>query len=202
MRRAGVLAALLALSGCNSVLGIDKAALEDDPTSCDHYCNLVMANCTDVNAEYISRDVCMAMCPKFDRGSPGDQSGDSRACRIYHATAAADDPATHCRHAGPLGYPACQPNPCQPFCLLDLALCGQQTSPPYPDEVSCTKTCEGGADAGYGYLTTGGASDINHTNDNTLNCRLYHLESAYNPDDSTNPGTHCPHTAAQSAFCK
>jgi len=38
------------------------------------------------------------------------------------------------------------------------------------------------------------------TSGNTLDCRLYHLESAYVSD--TAAITHCPHTGAVSTVCK
>jgi hypothetical protein len=209
MKRAALLGALVVLSGCNSVLGIDKAALEDgggnvEPTSCEAYCSAVMTNCTGANAEYLNTDVCLAMCPKFEIGVQGSTSGDTRECRIYHANAAADDPVTHCRHAGPLGYPACQPSPCTPFCTLDFGACASQSSPPYSSEVVCQNTCAD-PDAGFPYQTTGGASDINQQSGNTLNCRLYHLESAYAAGVVADPASvmlHCGHTAQVSATCK
>ena len=210
---AAITASLGALAGCNSVLGIDEAKI--DPTlvdsggggdasdagsgaiTCESYCTTVMANCTGANADYISIGVCKAMCVHLEPGIAGEQSGDSLACRSYHAGAASRDPNFHCRHAGALGGGHCGDKPCNPFCLLDFALCGAQPSPPYDGgELGCKQACEGV----FQYDTTAGASDIPQSG-NTLNCRNYHLQVAYDPSNPSAVTTHCPHTATVSATC-
>ncbi len=203
--------------GCNSVLGIDPATLVDggvlpsssdggggDPNSCQAYCDTIMKNCTGQYQEYSTTAICLAMCPVFDLGTPGDQSGDSRACRIYHAGAAAQDPAVHCPHAGPLGSPVCEPDPCVSFCNLDEGLCGQSFGlPQYANFAACQADCEpnDAGMGGYPYFSGGDAGDILYTGGNSLNCRLYHLEAASDPTTQGASTFHCPHTAQVSNTC-
>jgi hypothetical protein len=194
--------------GCNAILGYDSATLEtvvvdagDDagnPQSCNAYCTNIMANCTGENAEYINAFVCMQMCAQFDPGVAGDETGNSLACRIWHTTAAKSDPTVHCRHAGPLGGGVCGTDPCSPFCTLDVALCSTQPSPPYTGESACDSACDA-----FQYDQATNDGDLVESSGNTLNCRLYHLESAYDtPDNAQATSVHCPHTAVASAVCK
>jgi len=202
--------ALLAfvVAGCNAILGYDSATLgavgaadggEDagDPNTCAAYCANIQVNCAGENAEYISTFVCMQMCAQFEPGVPGDETQNSLACRIWHTTAAKTDPTVHCRHAGPLGGGVCGTDPCNEFCTLDVALCSTENPPPYPSESQCNTSCDA-----FTYDQTTSDGDLAEESGNTLNCRLYHLESAYdtqaNPEATT---THCPHTAVASATC-
>jgi len=214
-----------ALAGCNGVLGIDEASLDptltdggaeggaeggagdaggdtgNQPVTCDTYCSTIMANCMGINQEYIDIDTCKVMCSHFEPGVPDDTTMDSLACRNYHAHAAAGDPNFHCRHAGPLGGFHCGTDPCVPYCSLVQALCGSMAMPPFPGEIQCQNACRPGADGGgFNYLV-GDAGDINLTMGDTLNCRIYHLESAYEPNNPAAATTHCPHTAVVSATC-
>jgi hypothetical protein len=184
-------------AGCNGVLGIDEAKV--DPSlidasntglvyDCPSYCATIAKNCTGANLEYVTDKACTEMCGHFDLGRPGDEDGDSLACRVYHANAAAMDPNVHCRHAGPLGGTHCG-DPCSAFCLQDLAICGTTA---YASESQCRTTC-----ALYPYLTAGpGAGDVSIEDGPTLNCRLYHLESAV-----VDPVTHCNHTSLNNVHC-
>lgn len=211
---AAVSSALLGAVACNAVLGIgsatedqtlapdkDASSADTGPTGtpCDRYCSSIMTNCTGGNQEYLSTEVCLAMCAHFEPGLPDDTSQDSLSCRAYHATAAAGDPSFHCRHAGPLGGGTCGTEPCAPYCLLDFVLCGSLPTPPFVGgENGCRSECIGK----FNYLTAGDAGDITFESGNTLNCRLYHLESAYNPTSSSAVTTHCPHTGTVSATCQ
>jgi hypothetical protein len=64
-------------------------------------------------------------------GNEGDTTGNSLACRAYHAFAAGMSPATHCGHAGPTGgdiNPQDQsPGPCgeacDSFCTVAVGVC-------------------------------------------------------------------------------
>jgi hypothetical protein len=222
----GALACVATTLACNAVLGINEAKLDrslavtdgasgndgaggddaqiadagadtGDPYSCDSYCTVIMNNCKVPNQEYTTREVCLAMCSHFEPGVPGEQSNDSRACRVYHAGAAAGDPAVHCRHAGPLGGGHCGEKPCESFCLLDFALCGGRADFPYDGgEGTCRAQCPQ-----FSYLAGGDAGDLTLTSGDTLNCRLYHLESAYDVSNPAAQSTHCPHTGVQSPTC-
>jgi hypothetical protein len=170
--------------------------------SCSSYCSTIAKNCTGVNAEYISLDVCLAMCGTFDPGQPGDMTNDSLACRQANAVKAAADPITYCQQAGPLAAGPCA-TPCSAFCLLDFNLCGAHNAFPYDGG---TKDCKTKCEA-FPYLISADSTDAGPVGDilflsgDTLNCRIYHLESAYNPADPNAIALHCPHTAVDSATC-
>jgi hypothetical protein len=219
----GIAATVAILAGCNAVLGIDEAKIDlslldgsadatnndsgggdasDDtasgPATCAGYCAAIMKNCTGTNREYTLLETCLAMCPHFEPGIPGDTSSDSLECRNYHARlAAAGDPNVHCRHAGPVGGGTCGMNVCIPYCSLVSALCGSMTMPPFPSESACRSACPG-----FTYIDQGDAGDLTFTgSSDTLNCRIYHLESAYDPLNDAAAGFHCPHTAVMSSQC-
>ncbi|HEY8089539.1 MAG TPA: hypothetical protein VIF09_16875 [Polyangiaceae bacterium] len=200
----GVLGVGGVLLGCNGLLGIGAASLEDEggagPTNttqltCASYCSVVMTNCTGPNAEYLTQDICNSMCPAFELGGTiADTADDTLGCRTFFANQAASTPDTSCRMAGPLGGGHCGTNPCGPFCDLDVSYCKGDKPLPYEGGLpDCLGSC-----AGYPYLTTG-AGDTTSESGDTLNCRLWHLETA-NTSDSYGQ-QHCPHTAKVSFTC-
>lgn len=194
--------ACAALAGCNGVLGITEAKLDnsladaatgDTGTStlrydCPSYCDAIAKTCTGARLQYTGQAACLEMCHHFDTGSPGDQAGDSLACRVYHTTAAAKDPDTHCPHAGPLGGTHCG-DLCEAFCLLDSAIC--RDFPAYKSEAECRSICPK-----YPYVSATDGGVLSLQNGPTLNCRLYHLESA-----TEDRQTHCPHTSLSNVHC-
>jgi hypothetical protein len=200
------------LFACNVILGVERAtqiqdagtadaAVDAAQTACQAYCATIEKNCTGENREYISPEICVAMCARYEPGVPGDQSNDSLACRMLHATRAATDPSNECSQAGPLATGPCNSNPCGPFCLLTFSLCNPISQFPFDGgEQGCRAECSKfpyiSADAG-----DAAAGDILYTTGNTLNCRLYHLESAFDPNNPSASLTHCPHTATISAPC-
>jgi hypothetical protein len=165
------------------------------PTACDRYCDVVMKNCTGANAEYLSREICMKMCPAFEIGvTTADTGSPTLGCRMIHAAAAETAPGEHCRAAGPLGGKRCGKDPCAPFCALAVTYCVPPKAPPYPGGVAeCQAACKN-----YPYLVAD-AGDTTFESGNTLNCRLWHLETAYTSDDF---GLfHCSHTKRVSSTC-
>lgn len=207
MSRARILAGLAALlftaAACNAVLGIGGAvvdpSLEDggSNSACGKYCTSVMQSCTGMNQEYIDQGTCEAMCQNFEPGTVGDTTQDSLTCRTHYATLAAADPGTNCRSAGPLGG-SCGNAPCTAFCELDIDFCGSSSPPPYPGATGATD-CVTDCQSDYPYLLDAG--DISLSAGNTLNCRIYHLESAFEPSNPSAKSYHCPHTALASATC-
>ena len=219
---AGVLALLsgLSLAACNLVLNIGGATIDpalDDAGAdagfgddCNTYCNLINTSCTGDNAEYLSVADCQAVCANFDPGQLTDTSGDSLGCRIHYAQMAASNPAVVCPQAGPLASGGCNADPCHAFCELVADLCDVDGIYPYDGGADCLSSC-----ATYPYLFSYGDAgvgdadvpadaaigDIALSSSNTLNCRLYHLESAYNPAVMNAYKIHCPHTALNSAVC-
>jgi hypothetical protein len=75
--------------------------------NCELYCEAVEAVCTDDNAISFPES-CEASCADFPLGDPSATSGNSLACRIYHATVAGkSEPEVHCPHASPDGGGVC-----------------------------------------------------------------------------------------------
>jgi hypothetical protein len=203
------------LAGCNAILGIDKVTLISDagplPDAgpldlCTVYCNIVHDNCTGALSQYAFwPNDCTQLCAIWESGNPGDTTGDTRECRIYHAGAAQGGVANatfHCPHAGPLGggvgfcvAPDAGDTPsaiCASFCQLDLGRCQGLA---YEGPADCEQAC-------LGYPYTGGG--VTTDTGDSLDCRVYHLEYAayyYNIGDPDAGATHCTHTAPVSAVC-
>ena len=139
--------------------------------------------------------------PVAEMGQPGTLS-----CRLWHAHAAGSTkhPEIHCRHAGPLGSELCG-DPCASFCNLDFSYCVDDNSvPAYSSQAQCQSACTDmvgttAPDAGFVYDQTIGdlVDDAGgQTNSgNTLNCRLWHLETSI---QESMPSMHCWHTASPS----
>jgi hypothetical protein len=142
-----------------------------------------MLNCTGSNAEYVDSATCLAMCGAFAAGTAGDTSGDTLACRTYHAGAAATNPTFHCPHAGFTGGNLCGDR-CKGFCEADISQCGTVA---YTNEASCEVDC-----AGYTYAPDAG--DLTQTGGPSLQCRIYHLEASFGSAAGAK-ALHCPHTA-------
>jgi hypothetical protein len=152
--------------------------------SCTDYCNKVQMNCTGSgddggsgNAQYASTSACVSYCTSaagWPAGTTGAQSGNTIACRLYHAGAAAADPVFHCPHAGPTGGNICG-SWCENYCQLAARNCTGANAV-YPS--NCMAQCAMFATNGH----------VNDTTGNTVQCRLYHLGAA-----ATDPTLHCPH---------
>jgi hypothetical protein len=66
---------------------------------CPVFCTLDMTVCTGANEIYSGHPQCMQACNGFAKLPLYDASqttGDTYACRLYHATAATTDPDLHC----------------------------------------------------------------------------------------------------------
>jgi len=78
---------------------------------CQVYCDLIQENCLGSNSQYTSAPACMSACSSMSiSGSPGDATGNTVQCRIYHAGVAGNpisNAQTHCPHAGPTGGGQC-----------------------------------------------------------------------------------------------
>jgi hypothetical protein len=204
---------------CNSLLGIEAAQPEPGDAStqassytlsCENYCSVISANCTqsptEDDTEYLSVDVCATICPEFERVATDSGIVDPNEptpmtntlnCRIWHANAAQGGPAeahTHCPHSGPLGGNMCGSDPCTEFCNLDLALCTGDAAA-YTSIQDCVNSCEpdAGGYMGYPYNINPNDPEVTDlaTMGNTLNCRMYHLENFL----FTGLPIHCSHTS-------
>jgi hypothetical protein len=168
--------------------------------TCAAYCTAVTANCTGTNqaVTYPTGSLlgtCMSYCTTnaaWTTGMSSDTSGDTLGCHEYHANAAATDPATHCKHAGPSGANTCGAW-CEVYCDLAQKNCtgGNQL---YASTTACMTACTG---AGTGTFIQG---TPNATAGNTVQCRIYHLGAA--GGSAALATTHCPHgTIPTSAVC-
>lgn len=159
---------------------------DEGNAGCEMYCSAMMAACGGVNAQYTSVESCIGACGGMPPGNPGETSGNSLSCRIYHAGMASIDPVVHCVHAGPSGAGACGQN-CEGFCAIANSICPAE----HPTVDQCLGNCEVFPDT-EPYNTEDAAGD-------TLACRIYHLMIA-----ATSPGdaeVHCGHTLAGSPVC-
>jgi hypothetical protein len=89
--------------------GGDEDAPVTPGNDCATLCAAVTANCSADNIQYMDAAQCAAYCAAaaWPAGDVGDMTGNTIACRIYHAGVAAGDPDTHCGHAGPTGGSVC-----------------------------------------------------------------------------------------------
>lgn len=70
-------------------------------SNCEGFCTLALDACTGADSQFASMAECMTACAGFDQTEPYDTTdtgGDSFACRLYHLTAAVENPGTHCDH--------------------------------------------------------------------------------------------------------
>jgi hypothetical protein len=76
-------------------------------TPCEGFCSIVTQVCT---TEYPTLDSCATACAGFAAAPDytfNVATGNTRSCRIHHATNAAIDPTTHCPHTAVASTP-CQ----------------------------------------------------------------------------------------------
>lgn len=143
-----------------------------DATLCDTYCDTVMMNCTGGNAQFESRDSCLAFCIELEEGAEGDSSGNTVNCRLYHGgDPSALDPDFHCAHAGREGGQVCiddPPNPCNRFCANVIESCTGDFAV-YDGVDDCLTACEG-------YSQEGNFGD---SSGDTLQCRDRHAQLAF-----------------------
>jgi hypothetical protein len=188
------------------------AADEPAPDPCVPYCDHVMSACTGAIAtdaglaQYASRDGCISFCQAIDPGAPGDQRGDSVACRDHHALLAKNEPAARCAFAGSTGGGVCDDDSdagdrgrCAAFCKRTTALCTKDNGvDPVPFDASADD-CLVACGAAFRFDPT--APELAQRG-NTLNCRQYYLVLAYDDAGGGAP-YHCQHVAfPASDFCR
>jgi hypothetical protein len=65
---------------------------------CENLCGMMLKNCSGANQVYDAA-TCMTKCATMPAsGKPGDVTGNTVQCRIYHMGVAFHDPVTHCPH--------------------------------------------------------------------------------------------------------
>ena len=159
----------------------DMSAPGGGPT-CAEYCAKIADTCQSGDgggsfAQYPSTAACLTWCSStaaWPAGTTGATTGNTIACRLYHAGAAAADPATHCPHAGPTGGNICG-SWCENYCQLMAKNCtGGNT---VYDPATCMTRCA--------TIPTNGAA--NDTSGNTVQCRITQLGLA-----AGDAATYCP----------
>lgn len=193
--------ALSLVTGCAPLLGFEPAELDPlaEPAAeallgsapdagasspCEEYCDTVLAACgpepsgRDYSV-YDSRYTCLYQCALLPAGTPGDETGNSAACRVSSARVALQFPGERpsaCPAAGPGGNGVCGSN-CEGYCTLMAAEC-----PGFFDAAGCAASCAATADLG--------GFDTSRIEGDSVQCRLYHLQAA-----SVSPLNHCAHAA-------
>ena len=122
---------------CASIAGISKAELDSD--LCALYCEKVMANCQGDFEQYSQSRICELYCAALPPGEPGDETGNTVACRLHHAEQIEEiggEEVTLCPIAGPGGAGVCGEN-CEGFCTVNQAICD-----PELDLDDCVTDCE------------------------------------------------------------
>jgi hypothetical protein len=169
---------------CNGILGIEERTLSEEqtlaPLSCATYCEEALASCSGEFAIYASTDVCMEVCEALPLGADTDPSGNTVACRLEQARLAkqSQEFSFYCPAAGPGGDGVCGEN-CQGYCDLMLDICPSV----FEDSAECLADCEGVPSVGLYHVPT--------PEENTIQCRLYHLTSA------TLDSVHCEHASGE-----
>ncbi|MFT5432542.1 MAG: hypothetical protein ACI9OJ_003241 [Myxococcota bacterium] len=158
-------------------------------TWCENYCDLSSKNCGDT-IDFGTGD-CATACEGYEEdGAPGDTSGDSVQCRIYHLGVAGTDgqtsAAVHCPHGAPDGGGVCADTAvdpsCSEYCTAVMGSCSGDNAQ-YADQQACMDYC-----STWGALPLGTAAD---TAGNTVGCRTYHAGVAAGSD--ADAIAHCPH---------
>jgi hypothetical protein len=160
--------------------------------TCETYCAEIMKNCTGGNEQYLSEQICLNYCEfgsKMPKGAVGTQTGNTVACRTYHAgLAGLSDPGDHCRHAGPSGGDTCG-SWCEVYCQLAQTNC-QGEFALYPDLGECTDVC--------GHFATDGS--IKAESGDSVQCRIFYAGRA-GIEGEASAITQCPEAQEWSATC-
>lgn len=169
--------------GCRAILGIEER--EFDELSCANYCAQMAETCADADQQYASDEACQKLCASFPVGTIDDQEGDTLGCRLNAIKDAVATGEAHdaCLAAGPGGSGRCGTN-CESFCTSLEALCATEFATVAALDGGCLGYCSDIPDC------EDYAADPLR-DDNSLQCRLFHLSSA-----AVQPTTHCKHTLA------
>lgn len=159
---------------------------DDAPLSCAQYCTLVADHCEGDLQQYPGSVECEMICASLPPGTAQDTLGNTLGCRVYHAGNAVEDPAGHCRHAGPGGDGVCGGN-CESFCTLAAELCTGDNAQ-FASTEECVSECA--------QFPTDPPFNATIMDGDSFACRLYHLSVA-----ALQPATHCHHIGLVSDVC-
>jgi len=124
---------------------------EDQPPTCQQYCDIELAACKGKNAQYESPEQCLAVCNALPPGVNPDTAVNTMACRRYHSFNAITGADQHCSHSGPTGDGHCgdltkQPSDgftsnCESYCVLVAQACDEDFKSTYGDADGCMAAC-------------------------------------------------------------
>lgn len=184
--------------GCNAVGGVFTpnttcAASPCTGPSCETYCSAFEDTCSSLEDDYSSQRACVDYCNNgaaWPTGEDGDLSGNSIACRTYHAGAASEAEGAgrqfHCRHSGITGDSICG-SLCENYCFLMDQICTGENAQ-YADFEACTEQCQG-----VGNITGIPQDGLpNDTTGDSVQCRMYHVSAAFFTEA---PDMHCVHAS-------
>ena len=154
--------------------------------SCSEYCGLITDHCDGAESQYSGATACEAVCEVLPPGTVDDELGNTVGCRTYHSIVAAEEPETHCVHAGAGGSGVCGA-PCESFCGLAAQLCTGDDQQ-YADTEACLAECM--------MFPDDVPTSTEATEGDSYACRLYHLTVA-----ALQPDVHCPHIVLDSPVC-
>jgi hypothetical protein len=184
----------------------DAAPPEDTNNSpvnqelCADYCDFATETCLGAGAEVGVDPQLMGFATKLDcqnkcghwaglpAGSSGDTAKNTVQCRIYHTSAALEDPETHCSHASLSGGNKCG-TWCEVYCHLALLNCTGSTAF-FQDIPSCLAVCSSFKDDGLIGAQTG----------DSVQCRLEMALRAGSEPPQTQV-EFCPHASPGSTKC-
>jgi hypothetical protein len=170
----------------------------DEPQStCDVYCDSVMANCTGTYEQYRTRAQCMEVCKRLPEGAVGDQNVNTVQCRIRQAHFASAEAFLYCKSSGPLGAGKCGSN-CESYCSLMDATCTQSSTAGnvelsyFENTQACLSNCAAMPDdpGGPTQYSSSATIDPNSLVGNNIYCRTYHAAAGIEQDAASE---HCPH---------
>jgi len=145
---------------------------------CPVFCDLKQKNCPPDNQSMAN---CLLQCATLTTsGSPGDSTGDSVQCRIFHAAYAGvedSEPTDRCAATAIVDSPLCRDTPvqCDTYCAALTTACGTSnpneagysTTASFPSHQSCVTFCEK-------HLSGSPGSEL----DTALSCRLNRAREA------------------------
>lgn len=171
---------------------------ENPPKStCDQYCDLVLANCTGKYEQYRNRTQCLEVCKRLPEGAPSDRLVNTVQCRIAQAALAESEAPHYCKSSGPLGEGRCGSN-CEGYCSLMDATCTKDSTDTsgelsyFENTAACLANCGSMAadPSGPSSYSSSATFDPNSLVGNNLFCRTYHVAAGIEQDA---PTEHCPH---------
>jgi hypothetical protein len=158
-------------------------AATDSPT-CETYCKIEFATCTDDLQQYDTEQQCVAACEAFPLGTNEDETGNTIGCRRYHSFNSTLAPEAHCYHSGPSGDGHCgdhgkvtdgHTGNCESYCALAEKACNADFKAKLTDAKTCMAECVKLPEAGPDSLYT----LQNAEQSKGLQCRMLHAVRAF-----------------------